>query len=304
MKETDAKTKRNSVAFRMKLKRFWIAFSFIAPAGLFFIVFRYYTSFQSLVYSFFNYKFSDPPGNFIGFDNYIAVFSNPSFYNQLWNTVVLFLFGLAFGFWVPIVQALLLNELTKGRGVIRYLYVVPAGIPSIAMLAVQKYIWDPTGGLANAILQLIGIESQGFLIDPDQVKICLRILGLLGGGVSMLIYYVAINNISDEFYEAAKVDGATRWRMMFSLTLPNMKNIIGIQLLLSLSSSLLAFDDIFVLTQGGPGGASETIVMGIYNSIYYNSGYGIGMAMSVIVLVITVGLVSLQLWFNKRGGEA
>ena len=107
MKETDAKTKRNSVAFRMKLKRFWIAFSFIAPAGLFFIVFRYYTSFQSLVYSFFNYKFSDPPGNFIGFDNYIAVFSNPSFYNQLWNTVVLFLFGLAFGFWVPIVQALL-----------------------------------------------------------------------------------------------------------------------------------------------------------------------------------------------------
>ena len=99
------------------------------------------------------------------------------------------------------------------------------------------------------------------------------------------------------------MDGATRWRMMFSLTLPNMRNIIGIQLLLSLSSSLLAFDDIFVLTQGGPSGASETIVMGIYNSIYYNSGYRIGMAMSVIVLIITIGLVSLQLWFNKRGTE-
>ena len=133
-------------------------------------------------------------------------------------------------------------------------------------------------------MQLIGIESQGFLIDPDQVKICLRILGLLGGGVSMLIYYVAINNISDEFYEAAKVDGATRWRMMFSLTLPNMKNIIGIQLLLSLSSSLLAFDDIFCIDAGRPGRVHpRQSSWGIYNSIYYNSGYGIGMAMSVIV---------------------
>ena len=294
---------RKRLLRRKKVRSFFIALSFIGPAALFFLVFRYYTSLQSLFYSFFNYSYKNPPGKFIGLDNYIRLFhAGSSFYPQLWNTVVLFLFSLAFGFWVPIVQALLLNELTRGKAFFRYLYIVPAGIPTIAMLAVMKYVWDPTGGLANSIAGALGLgRDHGWLIDPDTVKLCLRIPGILGGGISMLIYLVAINNINEEIYQAGLIDGASRLRMMFSLTLPNMKNIIGVQFLLSLSSSLLAFDDIYVLTQGGPAGASETLVMGIYNSVYYQSAYGRGMAASVVVLILTLIFVSIQLKFSQRG---
>ena len=266
---------RKKIIRKRRIKSFLVATAFIGPAFVCFAFFKYYTSLQSLYYSFFNYQFNNPPGKFIWFDNYIALFKNPSFYNQLKNTAVLFIFGMAFGFWVPIVQALLLNELGKGKGVYRYLYLIPAGIPSIAMLAVMKYFWDPTGGLANVITDALGLGTHLWLLDEGLVKFSLRFFGIMGGGVGMLIYFVAINNISESLYEAARIDGASRTQSMFRITLPNMKNIISIQFLLALSGSLLAFDDIFVLTQGGPNRASESIVMGIYNNVYTNSAYGI-----------------------------
>lgn len=109
---------------------------FIAPLAIFYLVFRYYTSFESLLFSFFDYKVTAPFSNFVGLNNYKAVFTDPVFYKQLWNTVSLFLLGIVLGFWVPIMQALLLNGLTKKmRAVYRYLFLLPAAIPSVANLS-------------------------------------------------------------------------------------------------------------------------------------------------------------------------
>lgn len=274
---------------------------FIAPVTLFYLVFRYYTSFQSLLFSFFDYKVTDPFSNFVGLKNYEAIFMDSIFYKQLWNTVCLFLWGVVLGFWVPIVQALLIGGLSKRlSGIYRYLFLLPAAIPGVASMALWKYIWEPSGGLANVIVGLFGLGPYDWLVDKTLVKFCLRFPGIVGGGVNVLIYLVAIGNVPQEMYEAAKLDGASEFRQMISITLPNICSMIGIQFLLSLSTSLLAFDDVYVLTQGGPARASETLVMGIYNQVYTYNQYGKGMATSVVVLIITIVLSVIQTGIQRR----
>lgn len=289
---------------RKSLSHYLTLLLFLGPALLGFIIFKYITSIQAIVYSFFSYSandYIDPPGVFVFLDNYLTIFRSAEFYRQLKNTVILFLYGILFGFWVPILQALLLNETTKGKGVLRYLYILPAAVPSVAGLAIWRYMWNPDSGLANTLIGLFGISPQTWLLDEKLIKLTLRLPGLLGGGIGMLIYLVAINNVGEEMYEAAKIDGASNFRCMWSITIPNIRGIIGIQFLLSLSGSLLAFDDVYIMTgaTGGPGGSAATLVFGIYMRAYDQLQYGQAMAMSCIVLVLTLILVGIQMKLSK-----
>lgn len=281
-------------------KTIW-AFVFLTPAVIMFLAFRYYPALQSLVFSFFNYTYRNPFNSFVGFDNYIAVLSNPAFLQQMSNTLILFVYGMILGFWVPIAQALLLSELSKKlQGVYRFLFLIPSAIPSVAGMAIWKYIWDPSGGLANVITGSLGLGTYEWLYSKELVKFCLRFPYLIGGSMNIFLYYVAIRNIDECLYESARLDGATRFQMMRRITLPLIAPIISIQFLLSITHSLLAFDDIYVMTSGGPANSSATIVYGIYNYVYTYSAYGIGMAASVIVLIITLTLTSLRLKLQRE----
>lgn len=150
------------------------------------------------------------------------------------------------------------------------------------------------------ITSALGLGEFDWLYDEKLVKFCLRIPAILGGGTNVLIYLVAIGGVGEEMYEAARLDGASRFRQIFSLTLPNIANIIGIQFLLSLTGSLLAFDDVYVMTKGGPGTSSTTVVMAIYQKAFNDLNYGQAMATSVVVLVITLGFVVLKMKLEKK----
>ena len=299
MNNTNIKKKRKFMAGKNK-QDLWMGLLFIAPAVIGFFIFRYVTSFQAFYYSFFRYDYVNPPGVFIGLDNYVNLFKSEIFWESLLNTIILFAMSVAFGFWVPIVQALMINELGKSQGVFRYLYLIPAGIPGVASMVVWKYMWNVDAGLANVITSALGLGEFDWLYDEKLVKFCLRIPAILGGGTNVLIYLVAIGGVGEEMYEAARLDGASRFRQIFSLTLPNIANIIGIQFLLSLTGSLLAFDDVYVMTQGGPGTSSTTVVMAIYQKAFNDLNYGQAMATSVVVLVITLGFVVLKMKLEKK----
>jgi ABC transporter, permease protein len=276
----------------------------LAPAIISFALFKYLPSVQAVIYSFFDYDFVAPPGSFVGLRNYVNTLSSPLFWKQMWNTLVLFFYSMVLGFMIPIFQALLLSQLKgKTKSVLKYLYILPSAIPGIASMTLWKYIWDPSYGLANAVTSALGLGEFGWLEDSSMVKITLRLNSLLGGGLGMIIYLVAIESINDAIYEAAQLDGASRTRMMFSITLPNMAGIIGIQLLLSLSGCLLAFDDILVMTDGGPGDASTTVVFGIYQKAFGDLNYGQAMATSVVLLILTLSLVAVQLSVQRRMNE-
>lgn len=135
MNNTNIKKKRKFMAGKNK-QDLWMGLLFIAPAVIGFFIFRYVTSFQAFYYSFFRYDYVNPPGVFIGLDNYVNLFKSEIFWESLLNTIILFAMSVAFGFWVPIVQALMINELGKSQGVFRYLYLIPAGIPGVASMVV------------------------------------------------------------------------------------------------------------------------------------------------------------------------
>lgn len=291
-------------AIRKKVlsRKFAVCCLFIIPCAAFYVIFRYWPFLQSLFYSFFHYDYMNPPGDWAGFDNYINTFRSSVFWTSLWTTVKLFLLSLAFGFLVPILQALFLAEIKRGKATFRYMYLIPAGIPSIATLAVWKYIWNPQGGLANVISSALGFGTHDWLFEPNTALFALRFSCILGGGLGMMIYFVAINNIDSEIYSAAKIDGANGWQQMFLITIPNILDTIGIQFLLTLTSSLLTFDDVYILTGGAE--SSQTVVMGIYRKAFSELNMGQGMAMSVVIMLITlsVSIVQIKLQYRDNKG--
>jgi multiple sugar transport system permease protein len=288
---------------RRKLRKTgWTALIvFLAPTVVAFLVFNYYPLLKTVYMSFFNYDAIKPPGPFVGFLNYPQSFKSASFRTALSNTVVLFLFSLGFGFWVPILQALLLDSIRGAvHRVSKYLYLLPMAIPSVGVYLVWIWIWHPDLGLANALLKALHLPILLWLTDPKLVKMCLRIPMLLGGGMSILIYLAAIQGVPADQYESAELDGAGLLRRLWHITLPNIWHMVTILFILTLTGALLAFDDIFVMTQGGPGDASTTLVFGVYRIAFNQLQMGQGAAWAVLILLITLAATSVQLWLTRE----
>jgi multiple sugar transport system permease protein len=273
---------------------------FLAPAVIAFLVFRYYPLVAGFYMSLFRWDTVNPPGTFVGLENLIQVIGSSVFHEVFLNTILLFIFGLLLGFWVPIVQSLFLSEIRVGHYIYRFLYVLPVAVPSIAFLIVWKYIWHPEFGLANAVMQLLGLPKQFWLSDPNLVKITLRLPSILGGGMGVLIYLAAIQNVSPEIVEAAVMDGANAWQRTWRIIMPNITPIIGIMFVLSLTGSLLAFDDVWVMTGGGPGYSSTTLVMGVYQQAFVQNQYGMGSAWAVWIFIFTLIFTLARLYTMRE----
>ena len=269
-------------------RRFLLGLIFMAPFFMLMCIFKFYPIFQCIFQSFFQYQLSDLPGTFVGFSNYKAVLSSELFGTYFWNTIVLYALHLLFYFTTTFFQALMLFQLKKTRKLARYFYIFPTGVTALASISIWKYIWDPKSGLANFITSRLGLGTFDWLYSEELVKFCIRFQGLLGGGMLVVIYLVTMNNIPVEQFEAAKMDGANGWQIMRYITIPGFKNMVYIQFLLSLAGSLLAFGDVYLLTQGGPGFASTTLVLGAYNKAFREQNFGQAMAMSVIILIFSL----------------
>lgn len=263
-------------------------------------VFRFYTIFQCIVQSFFQYKITDLPGRFVGIDNYTAILSSDLFFTYFLNTITLYGYLILFSFFIPIIQALMLFQLTRTRGLARYLYIFPTGITALASMSIWKYIWDPDKGLANFITSHLGLGTFRWLQDENLVKFCLRFPGILGGGMIIAVYLVTMNNIPKVQFEAAEIDGANKWQIMRYITWPGLRGMVYLQFLMTVTASLLAFDDVYVMTQGGPGFASSTLVYGAYVKAFREQNFGQAMAMSVIIGIFSFILTVVVNHIKKR----
>lgn len=276
---------------------------FVLPAIIVFILFKYYPMIKALKMSFYNYSIMNPPGEFIGFNNYIRALHTGIFWIAWKNNLVLFILGIIFGFWPPIIQAFFLNELRRGQVLWRLLFLLPSAIPGMSGYILWKWIYHPDYGLLNNILKAIGLHPLGWLNDPRTVKIALTLPGLLGGGLGILIYLSAINNIPDEHLEAAIVDGASVWERFRYIALPEIKPIIIIQFILTLTGAFQIFDNIFVMTGGGPLDASRVITLLIYRYAFENYELGYAASIAIMMFLVVLVLTILQVYYSRLGGE-
>lgn len=275
----------------------------LAAPILFTVWLKYYPIMKAVIISFFNYDPIHQPGQFVGLQNYITMF-NMEFYWEAWqNSFVFLVLQLVMTFFIPIIQALFLNELRRMKSVVSTMYLLPTLIPTTINVIIWRWVWHPDYGVANQLVRFFGGEPQTWLSDPALVKFCIIFPGIIGGGINVLLYLSAIQNVSPDIMESAALDGCTGWKRIWYITLPNIRYIIFIQLIIAVSTAMQLLDVPYMFAAGGPSGASTTQGIFIYNSFNKDFNYGRGSAASVILMLVVMVMTAIQMHFENAEQE-
>lgn len=287
----------------MKTKRFdKTAAAFIGPAFVLYVLFIIVPTIGSFYYSFTSWDGISPVIHFIGLANYKEIFTSARFGNALRNTVILTLFisilenGFALGL------ALLVDNVRWGKNFFRSAFYIPVLISGIVSGFIWKIMYNYNFGSINSMLKAIGLGNyrQDWLGNPSLTLIMVGVvLVWKGAGYYMIIYLAALQSVSTDIIEAAKIDGASPWQNFRRITIPMISGAFTINFTLSLISGLKVFDQIAVMTDGGPGFTTETLVYLLYKAGFNEGRQGFGTAVGVVLLFIILILNAIQQKFLK-----
>lgn len=282
----------------------------VLPAVLLTLMFTIWPTVQALYLSFTNATSLGLNNKFVGLDNYIYMFHDKSFIQALINTAKLMAVVPVITIFCSLVLAFVLNQCKLKE---RVLYRTIFYFPNIVSLTVVGIIWSfvfhPNVGIVNKILGAVGLESlqRSWLGDSKTALWCIAFTLLWqAAGYYMVMHIAAMDGISPEIYESATLDGASAWRKLISITMPLMKDIIGITFVLALSGTInLSFVLSQVMTGGGPNGASSVLLQYMYTQGFVNGNFGYAMAITVFTLAISVALsmLSRKLTDASEGGQ-
>lgn len=282
----------------------------VLPAVILTLMFTIWPTLQALYLSFTNATSLGLNNKFVGLDNYIYMFHDKSFIQALKNTAKLMAVVPVITIFCSLVLAFVLNQCKLKEMV---LYRTIFYFPNIVSLTVVGIIWSfvfhPNVGIVNKILGAVGLESlqRSWLGDSKTALWCIAFTLLWqAAGYYMVMHIAAMDGISPEIYESATLDGASAWRKLISITMPLMKDIIGITFVLALSGTInLSFVLSQVMTGGGPNGASSVLLQYMYTQGFVNGNFGYAMAITVFTLAISVALsmLSRKLTDASEGGQ-
>lgn len=282
----------------------------VLPAVILTLMFTIWPTLQALYLSFTNATSLGLNNKFVALDNYIYMFHDKSFIQALINTAKLMAVVPVITIFCSLVLAFVLNQCKLKEMV---LYRTLFYFPNIVSLTVVGIIWSfvfhPNVGIVNKILGAVGLESlqRSWLGDSKTALWCIAFTLLWqAAGYYMVMHIAAMDGISPEIYESATLDGASAWRKLISITMPLMKDIIGITFVLALSGTInLSFVLSQVMTGGGPNGASSVLLQYMYTQGFVNGNFGYAMAITVFTLAISVALsmLSRKLTDASEGGQ-
>lgn len=282
----------------------------VLPAVILTLMFTIWPTAQALYLSFTNATSLGLNNKFVGLDNYVYMFHDKSFIQALKNTAKLMAVVPVITIFCSLVLAFVLNQCKLKEMV---LYRTIFYFPNIVSLTVVGIIWSfvfhPNVGIVNKILGAVGLESlqRSWLGDSKTALWCIAFTLLWqAAGYYMVMHIAAMDGISPEIYESATLDGASAWRKLVSITMPLMKDIIGITFVLALSGTInLSFVLSQVMTGGGPNGASSVLLQYMYTQGFVNGNFGYAMAITVFTLAISVALsmLSRKLTDASEGGQ-
>ncbi len=278
---------------------------FILPTILFLVVFILYPVLSNLFLSLTDACLTKKNYNFIGFENYLKLFTNKMFLKYSWNTLVWTFFSVIGQLVLGLGLAMLINYQTIGGPFLRGFLLIPYVVPAVALALITKWIFNGDYGIASKWLQNIG------LIDYKQSP-----LALPGGAMAvlifvniwrsypfpMLIYWAALKGIDTELYEAAGVDGANRFQSFWFITLPQLKNTTIVLAILRIVWTATYFDLIWMVTGGGPAGSTTHLPIMIYQSSF--GTFRIGYASAISILLGIVLFVCIIYYVRKSGDFA
>ena len=295
-----------SVSFtkqRLKLRNNIDAWILMLPMVVILYLFVWRPTVMGTVWSFYDMK-AYTAKEFCGFDNYIKVLSHTQFLPMLWNTVKYVLWSLVIGFLPPLFIAVMVNEIVHFKNGFRVMIYIPAVIPGIAAMLMWYFMYYPDEtGLLNMILAKFGIEPYMWLNDPDFTIVGIIIYSTWKGFAgTMLLYYAALQGVSNELYEAAIIDGAGPMKRFWNVTRPGIEGLLLLNLVRQIISVFQIMEQPLAMTGGGPNGASTSLSYQLYQYGFNSGGKGTGQAMALGVIIFLILIVFTIFYFrlNKK----
>ena len=292
------------------------ALLFLAPNIGGFLIFTLLPVAGALLLALFRWDIFHAP-QFVGLDNFRELLgwgpgddgqtqmSDPKFWKALWNSLFLMI-GLPISIALSLLLAVVLNQKLPGRLTFRTIFFLPSVCAGVGLLLLWKYLYNPQFGLINDILRCIGIDGPNWLNDYHWAKPAILLMSVWAamGGTNMILYLAGVQGIPPELYEAAQIDGAGAWQQFWHVTLPMLKPttffIVTTSIILGFQGE---FDAAYVMTRGGPDGATTTLGYYIYLQAfeYFNVGYASAVALVMFAIILVVTLLNWR-YAGGRGG--
>ena len=276
---------------------------YVLPSFILIMAFCIIPIFMSGYFSFTSYNIMTPP-KFVGLENYEKVFQDGYVADAAKNTLLYVLMTVPAQTILSLVFAAFIayKMQNKTGGFLRSVMFIPVIASAVTAGTIWRIILNTEGGLLNNILNFFHLDSVNWLGSTKTALISICIVAVWKNvGYFLVIYYAGIMGISKDLYEAAKVDGATSIQQFFKITLPMLKPITYLVVTLGIIWSFQVFDLAYLMTGGGPGRATVTLVMGIYNAAFkqYKMGYACAMAMFLLIMIIIINVIE-DLFFKEK----
>ena len=283
----------------------WRTLVWVAPAVALLVVFVYYPIVENVRLSFFSWSAFSPNPIFVGLENYRAAFDDPVFWRALFNNTAYAVVSLVVQVAFALVLAAVLEEFVhqRLRGILRTIYFIPATISITVAGILFSFLYNPQFGLVNRLLTAVGLESWTHAWLGEKSTAIWSIIAMSQWqsiGYTAVLFVVAIQRIPREFYEAVRVDGAGPVRAFFTVTVPMVREMTTLLIILTVSGAFLVFNEVMVMTAGGPDNASQVLNTWLYRNAFFEDDMGYAATIATVIFVITFIVAVVQLAIAKR----
>jgi multiple sugar transport system permease protein len=278
---------------------FW-GFIFLLPNLLGFLAFILGPVVASLALSFASWDLLTPI-KWVGIGNYRDLFTDEVFWKVLWNTVYYTLGTVPLGIAISLFLAIALNQKIRGIELFRGIYFLPVISSTVAVAVVWQWLYNPEFGLINHLLHLIGIRGPNWLTSTTWAMPAVIITSIWKNlGFNMLLFLAGLQGIPEHFYEAAKIDGANWWQRFRHVTIPLLSSTTLFVVVMSIISSFQVFDQIYIMTAGGPARSTSVLVHYLYQNAFQYFKMGRASAIAYVLFFMVFIITVIQLRFSKK----
>ncbi len=289
------------------LRRFFNSYySFILPGVIALVVLVIYPTIYALQLSLKKWNLTENTApQFIWFSNYLTIFGEPRFLNAFGRTIVFVVVGTGVSIVIGFLLAILLNRNLKGKGIIRTCLIVPMVMTPVVVGLTWRFMYNTELGMINYFLDFLGFGKYPFLGRTGTALLAIIVTDIWQySPFATLILLAGLESLSPGPFEAADIDGANAWQKLRYITLPLMRGPILVAVLFRVMLSFSAFDTIFVMTGGGPGRSSETLIMYVYRLAFEHWHMGKASAVGIIMLILLIVMSKMIINFARKGSIA
>jgi ABC-type sugar transport system permease subunit len=280
-----------------------LGWTLVTPVLIILAVVIGYPTFASIWFSFTNRTVGGDAGEFVGLDNYTRLIGDAAFQSALWNLIFIVAFALVLKLVIGLATAVLLNQPIRGRKMWRALAILPWAIPGFVAFMAWKLMYEPDSGALNQVIFGLTGQEIGFLTDPVWSRISVAFATFWRGFPFWTISFLAaLQTIPKELYEAAEMDGASPWKSFWHITLPSLRPTIILVSVLSTIWTANSFENVWLLTQGGPSNATMTFPVLSYLSLQ-NLRIGDAAAAAVVILPVFIVLLVFLIRSTRKGSN-